>query len=66
MTIMHQIDDFLFKSFQNAKSASNRTEALKEEMIKYYTVGPYAQAMERQARSQEAVEGIPFGFPVGL
>ncbi|GGK64176.1 tetratricopeptide repeat protein [Rufibacter glacialis] len=42
MIIIHPIDDFLFELFPFAKGAVNASEVLKEEMSRYYTVGPYS------------------------
>ncbi|HXL55645.1 MAG TPA: hypothetical protein VN958_05265 [Chitinophagaceae bacterium] len=38
MQIIQKIEDFLFDLFPNAK---RNVEVLKEELIKYYTYGPY-------------------------
>ncbi len=41
MHIIHSINDFLFELFPKAKDAGNNIEVLKEEIKKFYTVGPY-------------------------
>ncbi|MGV3504661.1 MAG: tetratricopeptide repeat protein [Adhaeribacter sp.] len=41
MTIIHPIDSFLYELFPNAKNLSNSNDVLQEEMLKYYTIGPY-------------------------
>lgn len=41
MTIIHPIDDFLYELFPKTKASGAHADALKEEMIKYYTFGPY-------------------------
>ncbi|MBC5992426.1 tetratricopeptide repeat protein [Pontibacter cellulosilyticus] len=45
MTITHQIDDFLFELFPKAKAAENSKGTLKEEMSRYYTIGPFVPSV---------------------
>ena len=41
MHIIHSINDFLFELFPRAKDAGNNIEVLKEEIEKFFTVGPF-------------------------
>lgn len=41
MTIIHPINEFLAEIFPAYKASGNDLEVLKEEMEKYYTLGPY-------------------------
>lgn len=41
MTITHPIDAFLYELFPNTKKLGSSNDVLKEEMLKYYTIGPY-------------------------
>ncbi len=41
MIIIHPINDFLFEIFPELRSSGNDTAILKEELEKYYTLGPY-------------------------
>ena len=45
MHIIHSINDFLFELFPRAKDAGNNIEVLKEEIEKFFTVGPYKPAI---------------------
>ena len=41
MKILLEIDDFLLELFPNYKNSENNLEILKDELIQYYSVGPY-------------------------
>lgn len=41
MIIIHKIDDFLFNLFPKTRGKENNLESLKEELIDYYTYGPF-------------------------
>ena len=45
MHIIHSINDFLFELFPRAKDAGNNIDVLKEEIEKFYTVGPFKPAI---------------------
>lgn len=45
MHIIHPINDFLFELFPKAKEAGNNIELLKQEIEKFYTVGPFKPAI---------------------
>ena len=41
MIITHIIDDFLFELFPKARAAGKDIEILKQELEKFYSLGPY-------------------------
>ena len=46
MIIIHKIDDFLFNLFPKRKDRDTDLSLLKEEIVSYYTFGPYKPKVE--------------------